>query len=90
MDEEDFREQFAQRQQLEMLKKQLFLRVLTREARSRLSNIRMANPDFAAQLEIVLIQLIQSGKYQQIDEQTLVSLIKRLRGEVSPSHITRR
>lgn len=90
MDEYDLEEQLAQRQQLELLKKQLFLRVLTKEARSRLANIKMANPNFAAQMELVLIQLIQSGRYQKIDEQTLISLIKRVRGrEASPKIIRR-
>ncbi len=89
MDEEDYFKQVQAERQLELLKKQLFMRLLTKEARSRLSNIRVANPELAEQVELALIQIIQTGKIQQIDEQTLVTLIKRLKGSVTGTGIVR-
>ena len=79
----------AQRQ-LEVLKKQLFMRMLTTEARSRLSNIKCANPEFGAQIEVALIQIMQSGKMPLIDEKTLISLIKQLRERPLRTNIMRR
>lgn len=89
MDEEDYFKQMQAERQLELLKKQLFMRLLTKEARSRLSNIRVANPELAEQVELALIQIIQTGKIQQIDEQTLVTLIKRLKGSVTGTGMVR-
>ena len=89
MDEEEYRQAQAERQ-LDVLKKQLFMRLLTKEARSRLANIKLANPELGDQLEMALIQLLQSGKIQMIDEQTLITLIKRLKGTPQGTIITRR
>ena len=89
MDEEEFRQAQAERQ-LELLKKQLFMRMLTREARSRLANIRMSNPELSRQVEIAIIQLLQTGKISKIDEATLITLIKRLKGDVAETGIVRR
>ncbi len=36
--------------------------ILSPEARSRLGNIRVARPEFARQIEILLIQLYQAGR----------------------------
>jgi len=47
--------------------KQAILRkILSPEARSRLANIRMARPEFAAQLELQMIQLAQSGQLSRL------------------------
>jgi programmed cell death protein 5 len=89
VDEEEYRQIQSQRQ-LDVLKKQLFMRLLTKEARSRLANIKLANPELAEQLEIALIQALQSGKIAQIDEQTLITLIKRLKGGPQGTSIMRR
>lgn len=51
-----------QTQQLE-LQKQAFLRkILSPEARQRLTNLKMVKPEFTEQLEFQLIQLAQAGK----------------------------
>lgn len=49
-------------EQLETQKQAILKRILTMEARQRLTNIKMVRPDFADQLELQLIQLAQSGK----------------------------
>ncbi len=74
-------EEEAQRQQFDELKRSLFLKMLSEEARERLGRIRIARPEFAQQVEIVLIQLIQSGQITgKVDENALLTIIKKIRG----------
>jgi programmed cell death protein 5 len=54
-------QRLEQQRQLDVMKKQLLSGILTREAFERLSRVRMVNPEVAAQLEVYLIQLHQSG-----------------------------
>lgn len=49
-------------QQLEQQKEALLRRILSPEARQRLTNLRMVKPEFTGQLELQLIQLAQQGK----------------------------
>jgi programmed cell death protein 5 len=49
-------------QQLEMQKQALLRKLLTPEARQRLTNLKMVRPEFTEQLELQLIQLAQQGK----------------------------
>jgi programmed cell death protein 5 len=58
--EEDRRAEVQQ--QVEVQKQAILKRILTVEARQRLTNIKMVKPEFADQLELQLIQLAQSGK----------------------------
>lgn len=74
-------EEEAQQQQFNELKRMLFLKMLTEEARERLGRIRIARPDFAQQVEVVLIQLIQSRQITgKVDEKALLTIIKKIRG----------
>jgi programmed cell death protein 5 len=58
--EEDRRAEVQQ--QVQIQKQAILKRILTVEARQRLTNIRMVKPEFADQLELQLIQLAQSGR----------------------------
>lgn len=57
--------------QVEEMKKEMLRKVLTKKALERIGRVRIANPMLAAQLEIYLIQLHQSGKLNEsvTDEQ---------------------
>jgi programmed cell death protein 5 len=58
--EEDRRAEVQQ--DVEVQKQAILKRILTVEARQRLTNIKMVKPEFADQLELQLIQLAQSGR----------------------------
>jgi len=48
--------------QLEIQKQAVLRQIMTPEARDRLSNVRVANPEMANMVEMQLIQLAQSGR----------------------------
>ncbi|MCL2607663.1 MAG: DNA-binding protein [Methanomassiliicoccaceae archaeon] len=48
--------------QIEIQKQAMLRQILTPEARDRLSNVRVANPEMANMVEMQLIQLAQSGR----------------------------
>jgi programmed cell death protein 5 len=67
------------RQQLEGQKQALLRRILTPEARSRLTNLKMVKPEFTQQLELQLIQLAQQGRIAiPITDEQLKELLVRL------------
>lgn len=78
--QEQVKEQIVAAQQYEQLKKILFLQMLDEKARERLSNIKVANPVYAMQLEQILIQLIQAGQIRgRITEEQLINLLKKMK-----------
>ena len=48
--------------QAEIQKQAVLRQILTPEARDRLANVRVANPEMAGMVEMQLIQLAQSGR----------------------------
>jgi len=67
------------RQQLEGQKQALLRSILTPEARSRLTNLKMVKPEFTEQLELQLIQLAQQGRIAiPITDEQLKELLVRL------------
>jgi programmed cell death protein 5 len=66
-------------QQLEGQKQALLRRILTPEARRRLTNLNMVKPEFTQQLELQLIQLAQGGRINlPITDEQLKELLMRL------------
>ena len=58
----DEQNQAQAQQQIEGQKQALLRRILTPEARRRLTNLNMVKPEFTKQLEMQLIQLAQQGR----------------------------
>jgi len=65
--------------ELEALKKSVLRKVLTKEALERLGRVRLANPVIAAQLEMYLFQLHQTGQLKEtIDDKKLKKILSVL------------
>jgi programmed cell death protein 5 len=58
----DDQRQAQAEQQMEAQKQELLRKILSPEARQRLTNLKMVKPEFIQQLELQLIQLAQMGK----------------------------
>lgn len=58
--------QEEQARQFEMQKQSVLRQIMTPEARDRMANIKLANPDQANAVEMQLIQLAQSGRLQGV------------------------
>jgi programmed cell death protein 5 len=68
-----------QAMQIEAQKRKILMGVLTPEARNRLANIKLARPEFAAQIENLLIQLAQSGQLaEKIDDKQLKEILLKI------------
>ena len=66
-------------QQLEGQKQALLRRILTPEARRRLTNLNIVKPEFTKQLELQLIQLAQQGRINiPLTDEQLKELLIRL------------
>lgn len=66
-------------QRLELQKQTLLRRILTTEARQRLTNLKMARPEFANQVELQLIQIAQQGRANlPINDEQLKEILRRL------------
>lgn len=72
-------QQINVQQQVESQKQALLRRILTTDARQRLTNLKMVKKEFAEQLEIQLIQLAQQGKMNlPISDKQLKEILIRL------------
>jgi programmed cell death protein 5 len=58
----DEQKQAQAEQRMEAQKQALLRKILSPEARQRLTNLKMVKPEFTEQLELQLIQLAQTGK----------------------------
>ncbi|MCW4035089.1 MAG: DNA-binding protein [Candidatus Bathyarchaeota archaeon] len=76
---QDEQRQAQAQQQMENQKQSLLRRILTPEARSRLTNLQMVKPEFTQQLEMQLLQLAQQGRINiPITDEQLKELLVRL------------
>jgi programmed cell death protein 5 len=63
----------------EAQKQALMRKILTLEARQRLQNVKLVRPDFAAQIELQLLQLAQSGRVPlPITDELFKKLLKQI------------
>ncbi len=85
-DEMPEEQQFAQ--QIEMLEG-LVKRILTKDAWSRYTNIKAADPERAVQILAVLGQLLQSNKVKQIDDERFKLLLMKLTPQKRETKIRR-
>jgi programmed cell death protein 5 len=71
--------QEQQKEQMRQQLKQIASQILTKEAQSRLGNIRTAKPDLAAQIELQLVQLHRTGQIKdKITDDQLKRLLKQI------------
>jgi programmed cell death protein 5 len=76
------------REEAEVQKQALMRRILTPEARQRLTNIKMVRPDYAEQLELQLIQVAQSGRVSlPIDDDMLKRLLVQIQSQQNQREI---
>lgn len=64
--------------QIDALKKQLLANCMTKEARERLNTVRVAHPDTAEQVEMYLLQAVQSGQTPKVDDALLKNMLIQL------------
>lgn len=63
-------------------KEAILRQILTPEARSRLTNIRMVKPQVAEQIEMQLIQLASSGRLRaRVTDEQLKKLLQQVTGQ---------
>jgi programmed cell death protein 5 len=68
--------------EVEAQKQALMRRLLTPEARQRLTNIKMVRPEFGQQLELELLQLAQAGKVPlPVTDDQLKRLLVQIEGQ---------
>ncbi|MFH2111274.1 MAG: DNA-binding protein [Candidatus Bathyarchaeota archaeon] len=80
-------EQSAQAQ-AEAQKEAVLRKILTPEARARLQNVKLVRPDFAAQVELQLIQVAQTGRVPlPITDDLLKKLLAELQSQVAKRDI---
>ncbi|RLJ00451.1 MAG: hypothetical protein DRP06_01990 [Candidatus Aenigmatarchaeota archaeon] len=71
--------QQEQMKMVEEMKRKLLGECLTKEARERLANVRIANPQLAEQVELYLIQVRQQGQLTEpLSGDKLKDLLKTL------------
>ncbi|KON29469.1 hypothetical protein AC482_06370 [miscellaneous Crenarchaeota group-15 archaeon DG-45] len=69
-------------QEAEERKQVLLRRILTPEARQRLTNIKMVKPDYAQQLEVQLIQVAQSRRVElPITDEMLKNMLAQIEAQ---------
>ncbi|MFH1835573.1 MAG: DNA-binding protein [Methanobacteriota archaeon] len=80
-----------QQQEVERQIHQIISQVLSPEARERLGNIRAARPEHARQIEVLLIQLAQSGRLPaKISDDQFKEILGKLKGQQRDTKISRR
>jgi programmed cell death protein 5 len=75
-------------QQVELMKRTMMRKILSRGAIDRLSRIKMVKPDVAAQLELYLMDLYKSGKIKsEVSEEQMKMILETISGTGRPGTI---
>jgi programmed cell death protein 5 len=78
-----------QEQQVAEQIKIILNQILEPSARDRLSNIRIASPEFARQIELLLIQLYQAGQLpQKLSDENFKRILEKIRSKKKDTKIT--
>jgi len=81
-------QQDAQMEVIEQQRTQALITILTDDARTRLLNIKLANPNLANTIENQLISLGQSGRLKaRITDDQLKTMLRQLQGSKRESSI---
>ena len=84
-------QQQQMQQEMEEQKKQIMMQILTPEARSRLTNLKLTKPDLVNQIELQLIQSAQAGSLRgKVTDDQLKVLLSQIAGQKRQIHITRK
>ncbi|MBD3262593.1 MAG: hypothetical protein GF334_13150 [Candidatus Altiarchaeales archaeon] len=68
-----------QKKQVDEQIKSIINQIMTAEARQRLTNLRIARPDYARQIEVLLIQLAQSNRLpSKLDDEAFKNILSKL------------
>ena len=66
-------------QKMEVMKRVVLRKILSKEANERLGRIRLVKPDIANQLELYLVQLYQGGKiHKTITDEQLKMILDQI------------
>ena len=83
--------QQEQAKQIEAQKQSILRQIMTPEARDRLANVKLANPNLAASVENQIIRLYQGGRLQQqITDAMLREILQSMVPQEREIHIERR
>jgi programmed cell death protein 5 len=78
-----------QEQQVAEQIKVILGQILEPAARDRLANIRLASPEFARQIEMLLIQLYQGGQLpQKLSDENFKKILEKIRSKKKETKIT--
>ncbi len=84
-------DQQAQQEQFDAQLNQAVKQIMTPEARSRLTNLKLTRPELVKQIEIQLIQSAQAGSLKgKVTDDQLKVLLSQLAGQKRDIRITRK
>lgn len=69
--------------QVEIQKQAILRQIMTPDARDRLANVKIANPELANVVEMQLIQLAQSGR---LTDMVNDAMLKNILRQIAPQH----
>lgn len=78
MKEEEYNNDYKRRMEAEMVKKAATLNYMTREARERFNNVKLAHPEVADEALMVILDGVRRGRVRMIDDPALKSILTQI------------